>query len=218
MEDLMKKIAELVPTLQGWCTVEKAQWLARWIVDHECLEVVEIGVFGGRSLIPMAMGMKFLDPGGWVATCQVYGVDPYSNVVAEADDLDDANRNWWKTVDLDTVHRSAKEAVIRLNLGSLVTFLVKTSVQAIVEFDNSSLDLVHVDGSHNEKASTRDVQIWWPKLKVGGVMVMDDADWAQVQPARKIAASLGNLVHQDPKWEVYQKVALPQEKLPRLHG
>ena len=206
MDELLDRIAAVVPTLQGWCTVEKAQWLARWIVERKCLNVVEIGVFGGRSLVPMAMALHHLGclDKHWMG--QVTGVDPYRNDVAEAEDSDPVNKAWWKSVDLAAIYKSAQEAVISNRLGYIVTFLLCDSKEAVSKFDDASLDVVHVDGSHNEAASTRDVEMWWPKLKEGGIMVMDDTDWAQVKAARNLSATLGKLVHRDPKWEVYQKV------------
>ena len=68
-----------------------------------------------------------------------------------------------------------------------------------------TLDIVHVDGSHNESASTLDVKLWWPKLRVGGIMVMDDTNWHQVQKAKVLVAGLGEQVHESATWEVFQK-------------
>lgn len=211
----MKRIADVVPTLPGWCTVEKAQWLARWIVDHRCQDVVEIGVFGGRSLVPIAMAMEFLYRSANVKCGTVDGVDPYRNDVAEAEDSDPVNKAWWASVDLAAIHKSAQEAVISNRVGAFANFHLCTSEQAAVKFGDGLLDLVHVDGSHNEASSTRDVELWWPKLKIGGVMVMDDTDWAQVQAARRLVATMGKIVHRDPKWEVFQKDA---KKISRGEG
>lgn len=205
MEELLNRIANLVPSLQGWCTIEKAQWLAQWIVDHRCQDVVEIGVFGGRSLVPMAMAMEFLYRSANVKCGIVDGVDPYKNEVAEAGEPESEHKAWWKSVDLAAIHKSAQEAVISNRVGAFVNFHLCTSEQAVVKFGDGLLDMVHVDGSHNEVSSTRDVELWWPKLKIGGVMVMDDTDWAQVQAARKIAASRGTLVHHGQSWEAFRK-------------
>ena len=207
MDDLLAKIAAIVPTLQGWCTVEKAQWLAQWIVEHRCVNVVEIGVFGGRSLIPMAMAMEHLDQPGRIWLGHVSGIDPYSNLVAEADEKDEANRNWWKTVDLASIRKGVEQAIVAHRLGSIVDLLFCTSEHAVANFADDMVDLVHVDGSHNEAASTWDVRLWWPKVRPGGIMVMDDTDWAQVKSARQLAASMGKLVHHNEKWEVFQKEA-----------
>jgi predicted O-methyltransferase YrrM len=205
MEELMKRIADLVPTLHGWCTVEKAQWLASRIVKQRYQDVAEIGVFGGRSLIPMALAMKFQYDARWAPAGIVDGIDPYSNDVAEADEDDNENRAWWKSIDLGVIRQAAMRAVKSQRVSAFVKFHACPSEQAIENYANFSLDMVHVDGSHNEKASVRDVNLWWPKLKDGGVMVMDDTDWKQLIAARSLVGSLGKIIHKNEKWEVYQK-------------
>jgi len=207
VKHLLDRIAAVVPTLEGWCTVEKAQWLASWIVRHKCTKVVEIGVFGGRSLIPMGMAMRALDEGETAWPGRVDGFDPYSNQIAEADDTDEANRQWWKTIDLQRVHKVAVEGVVANDVGSVVSIILSTGSTGVMWYGDSSLDIVHVDGSHNEAASTLDVKLWWPKVRTGGVMVMDDTNWAQVQAARALVGSMGKRIHEAGTWEVYQKVA-----------
>lgn len=206
MDELLSRIAAFTPTVHGWCTVEKAQWLARWIVENKCFSVVEIGVFGGSSFVPMSMAVDYLCRRDSVLGGNVIGIDPYSNDTAETSDLDEANKKWWKEVDLASVYKSAQEAVILNKVGHVATFLLLQSKDAVDRFSDLSIDLVHVDGSHNEEESTRDVKIWWSKVRIGGVMVMDDTDWVQVQAARKLAACLGKLVHHNEKWEAFQKV------------
>ena len=58
MTNLFLDIADVVPRLNGWCSVNKAQHLAAMVCALQPVTAVEIGVFGGKSLIPMAMAMK----------------------------------------------------------------------------------------------------------------------------------------------------------------
>ena len=205
MDQLMERIAAVVPSLDGWCTVEKAKWLAHWIVEKKCREIVEIGVFGGSSLIPMAMAVDYLFRDDRYFLGHVIGLDPYSNDTAETNDLDEANKKWWKEVDLEAVYKKMQEAVIRNRVGHVVTILLLQSQDGALKFADTSLDLVHVDGSHNEVNSTQDVKLWWPKLKPGGIMVMDDTHWKQLVAARHLIGTLGKLIHYSETWEVYQK-------------
>jgi predicted O-methyltransferase YrrM len=206
VDELLNKIAAFIPTVHGWCSVEKAQWLARWIVDNNCSNVLEIGVFGGSSLVPMAMAMDYRCRLEGDVSGVVIGVDAYSNDTAETNDLEGENKKWWKTVDLKAVYASCQEAVIRNRVGHIVKFLICASKDAVDQFGDSSLDLVHVDGSHNEEESTRDVKMWWQKVRLGGIMVMDDTHWTQLVAARALARSLGTLIYHADTWEVYRKV------------
>lgn len=205
MQELFSRIANFIPTVHGWCTVEKAHWLARWIIERQCTLVVEIGVFGGSSLVPMALAMDYIQRLGIVHGCQLVGVDAYSNDTAETNDLEGPNKAWWKAVDLAAVQKSAQEAVISHKVGHIVDFMICPSKEAVERFDDLSLDLVHVDGSHNEEESTRDVKMWWPKLRAGGLMVLDDTNWPSLMAARGLVSSLGNILYHHETWEAYQK-------------
>jgi predicted O-methyltransferase YrrM len=37
-----------------------------------------------------------------------------------------------------------------------------------------NLDLIHVDGDHSETGTARDIELAWPALRAGGVLVIDD--------------------------------------------
>lgn len=206
MQKTLDQIAELVPTLDGWCTVEKAQWLATWIVAHRCVSIVEIGVFGGRSFIPMALAMRAMDyyGGPWPGRC--IGIDSYSNADCVASEDTPEGRQYWGSLDLPAIRAKAEEAIRQLGLKDICQLMITTGVNALTTFADGTLDLVHVDGSHSEADSCKDVKLWWPKLRVGGVMVMDDTNWMSVRKARSIAAGLGKQVHQNEAWEAFQKV------------
>jgi hypothetical protein len=48
------------------------------------------------------------------------------------------------------------------------------SVAASSAFPREVLDFVYVDGNHKYQYVYEDICAWWPKLKVGGLMVLDD--------------------------------------------
>src|SRR5579863_4686167 len=68
---LSDRINDCLGGIDGWCTPAKAQWLARFIVDRRASHILEIGVFGGKSLIPMALAAQS------VSESQVVGVEPW---------------------------------------------------------------------------------------------------------------------------------------------
>ncbi len=45
------------------------------------------------------------------------------------------------------------------------------------------LDYFHLDGCHSEWSSTTDVVLWVPKVKSGGIVVLDDYNWPSTQTA-----------------------------------
>lgn len=44
-------------------------------------------------------------------------------------------------------------------------------------------DLIYVDGNHDYEYVRKDLMNWWPKLRVGGIMLLHDCDFATVAQA-----------------------------------
>lgn len=72
-----------------------------------------------------------------------------------------------------------------------------TSEKAAPLFADGSLDFVYVDGDHSYEMVKKDLELWWPKLKQGGIMAGHDfvcppiEDWPGVQQA--VLEFAGNL-------------------------
>ena len=52
--------------------------------------------------------------------------------------------------------------------------LRKKSLDASKDFSDNSLDVVYIDGDHTYEGVKTDINAWWPKVKVGGVLCGDD--------------------------------------------
>lgn len=50
-------------------------------------------------------------------------------------------------------------------------------------FEDESIDFVFVDGDHSTEAVLRDIEIWLPKVKKGGILAGDDIGWDSVKKA-----------------------------------
>lgn len=50
-------------------------------------------------------------------------------------------------------------------------------------FEDESIDFLFIDGDHSTEAVTRDIDIWFPKVKKGGVISGDDINWSSVKDA-----------------------------------
>lgn len=161
----------------GWCTVEKALEMASVIVEERPALCVEIGVYGGRSLIPQALALRSIGSG------HVVGVDPWKNDAATEGSSDAANEEWWRRQDLDAVRRYCEESICRLGLQSYCSTVPWRSENARKLFKDGSVDVLHIDGNHTELASVRDVVEWLPAVRVGGFVWFDDIDWVTTQKA-----------------------------------
>lgn len=160
--------------LQGWCQPQKAQAMCLLVMQTRAECVVEIGVFGGRSLIPMAMAMQ-------VGTA--FGIDPWETETAIEGSTDDVNNNWWKSVDLNDIMRGALDAIRKAGMEKRICVMPMHSRQAKKHFRKMSIDILHIDGCHSEHASMRDVVDWLPLVRHGGFIWMDDVNWASTAKA-----------------------------------
>ena len=73
-----------------------------------------------------------------------------------------------------------EEAVKRLAQYNC-TIIKRTSMDALSEFEDNSLDFVYIDANHSEPFISQDITEWYKKLKVGGILSGHD----YIQPARR---------------------------------
>lgn len=72
MKNLFEKIeSDLAIHKDGWCTLEKAYALAAAVIMLRPSLVVEVGIWAGRSFVPMALALKQIGKG------QIIGIDPW---------------------------------------------------------------------------------------------------------------------------------------------
>jgi hypothetical protein len=73
------------------------------------------------------------------------------------------------------------EATFRKNIAPVAKalkdrfeLLVSDSVAAAAHVPDDSVDVVWLDGAHDRDGVLKDIDAWWPKLKVGGFIGGDD--------------------------------------------
>lgn len=90
------------------------------------------------------------------AGLKVYGIDPYINY--------QNYRKHPKEMDYEEMHLMAKK-ILEENCGILIK---KTSIEALKDIPDESLDFVYIDGNHSLPYITQDIYEWNRKVKVGG--------------------------------------------------
>jgi predicted O-methyltransferase YrrM len=79
----------------GWCKPEKADILIDLVAELKPVLAVEIGVYGGASLIPIALAMRDYECG------RVIGIDPWRTEDCLKNMTRPENRKWWSSLNLD---------------------------------------------------------------------------------------------------------------------
>jgi len=153
--------------LEGWCSQEKAAIMVDLVFETDAKTVVEIGVFGGKSLVPMAVAMKYKGSG----VC--FGVDPWSTAESLVG-MDGVNAEWWGRLDHEVIYRGLTQKIEEFGLDDTIVLIRETSKNAP---EIEEIDILHIDGNHSEETSMVDVTKWVPLVKPGGFIVFDDMTW-----------------------------------------
>lgn len=82
--------------------------------------------------------------------------------------------------DFDGAYRECQEFAKKDNR---VRLLKMSSVEAVTQFDDGSLDWVYIDGSHALHDAAMDFHIWFTKLKSGGLFGAHDCYWQITETA-----------------------------------
>lgn len=181
---LFETIARVQPKLHGWCSPEKAATLAAAVLAYRPEVIVEIGVFGGSSLIPLALAAKE------IGRCKVIAIDPWLAVASVEGQVNDADRKFWSD---QAMHENVYNDFLRVisELGLTNTVDVRRAKSDDVEVP-ANIGLLHTDGNHGEQA-VKDIERYFPKCLVGSLAFVDDEHWAGGGVSRAItkAKSMG---------------------------
>ena len=192
-------INHYLPVMEGWLDPSRGHAMAELIIDTKPEVVVEIGVFGARSLIAQAFALRENNRG------KIYGIDPWKVETAIEYFSDEKNNEWWrKSITLEDIHRGAMRAIWDHRLDEWAVIIRAASQHAYQLFPNN-IDIIYIDGNHSEVSSCRDVDLYVPRVKAGGYIWMDDADWPTTQPALAKLDTLCNLIRDNGSHHLYQK-------------
>lgn len=122
------------------------------------------------------------------AGLKVYGIDPWRTFHGQG-----------RGQRIQANHDKSYEIAKELTAPYDVTLIRKTSMDAVGDFADGSLDFVYIDGDHNFRYVAEDIYEWSKKVRSGG-MVSGDDYWHTTPNARN------TLVHVDAVVEAYTKV------------
>jgi hypothetical protein len=159
---------DMVYSLKGsWCSEEKANLLMDLIYLAKPEVCVEVGVFSGSTVLPVATVLKYLQHGNLIA------IDAWSNAEAIKNmEHDDPNRAWWSQVYMDGIYQMFITRLAERALTSYCRIFRNPSDVAAHFVDE--IDFLHLDGDYCEKGSIQDVQLYLPKVKSGGYILLSN--------------------------------------------
>jgi len=121
----------------------------------------EIGVFRGKSTLAM---LECWD------VKKIYLIDPFCKEAADdSNKLDTVNKYLDEELYQET--RSRVENHVR---GSNAIWVREKSSLAACEIPDGELDFIFIDGAHDYESVLNDIQLYYPKVKSGGIIAGDD--------------------------------------------
>lgn len=150
--------------------------------------VVEIGLFGGATLLD-------LYPIAKANGTKVIGIDPFDQIKIFNGKPESNTKQLMieETRKLYTFNRENLLNIIqKYGLGDTITVYPETSAEAVANFANNSINVLHIDGDHSADGVYSDLSKFYPKMVKGdstalkgkqkrGVIIGDDYNWQSVQ-------------------------------------
>lgn len=207
MKQLLETISRfIVSTPDGWCSEHKSFTLATLATALRPSLCVEIGVWSGRSLIPVAMALSRNNYG------KIVGIDPWDAKVS-GEGMEGVNFKWWTTVDHERIYREFMQRLKDWGVEEQCQILRSRSDDVNL-IGHPPIGILHCDGNHSAQAE-RDVSRFAPLVQMGGFVVLDDLNWeggAVSQSAVKLSSMGFNEIYKcvntttGDNWAYYQKV------------
>jgi len=151
-------VKELIKDVPGWLSDEEGE--ALYELARACGGkgvIVEIGSWKGKSTICLGLGSRA------GRAVRIFAVDPHA----------------------EYRHGEFKDNLERAGITDLVTPVKGLSQEAVADF-HEPIELLFVDGSHEEDDVRDDFEQWVPKVVDGGIVAFHDTAWHE--GPRKVVA------------------------------
>lgn len=192
-EFIMKKkeneILSKIENLSGWCSLDKAIKLYNFIKENKIKSTLEIGVYGAKSLVPMAMAHQ--EFGG-----TLIGIDPYSQSESQQMMID--GNPFEFSADWEDIYSQAIVAISSFPGTSIIK-------KSLADYYDPSLkfDLIHLDGNHSRDNVLRDLTMIETMTHETTFIVIDDVNWDTVKAGINDYGKL-ELVSFYDTWAIYK--------------
>lgn len=186
--------------IHGWCSKEKAIKMTNYIDDNFNL-CVELGVFAGKSLLPIALKSKGT----------VIGIDSWNKSSSLEGTNSKINDDWWSNIDYNFFYNYTSNLLKEYKCNNVKLFRLK-SVDAIYLFEDNTIDFLHQDSNHSEEISCNEVELYHNKVKLNGIWVFDDTNWETTKKAQNLLINYGYVeLYDSGTYKIYKRINLPDE-------
>jgi len=163
----------------GLCTESKGNVIKTLVEKTNAKFCVEIGVYKGSSLLYFAEALQKTNG-------KIIGIDPYKlDSLRNEIPNKQVNEYFYDVLfkeqkTLDNIYSNLSKILEDNNLGELITLVREKSENYYQNIEKESIDVLHIDGNHDEEYVTKDIINYLPLVKKGGYIIMDDTSWVGV--------------------------------------
>lgn len=205
---LFESISEAIPPMEGWSSIEKCIALAGCVTELKAAISVDLGTFGGRAWLALAMAHREQKKG------VAYGVDPLDSPCAnEGDGHDAAHIKYWAAMNWERIYQGTMKAAIPLR--EYARFYQMPSRVAYKLFDKASINALHQDSNRCEKVSCEEVELWLPLMAPDAYWIQDDAHDPRRAKSQQMLLDAGwELTLAYPTWKIFQNKGIDKNSKP----
>jgi predicted O-methyltransferase YrrM len=168
----------------GWLTDAEGNALfelARRRTPQSDAMVVELGAWQGKSSVLLAAGLLGKN------APRLFCIDPFGE--DENPQYQTAFYSPMAARMRHTLEEMFRRNIRRCGLASIVQPIKSHSCQAVLDW-RQPIDILFIDASHDYESVHRDLLLWSPFLKVGGVVALRDVSATWPGPSRVMAEDL----------------------------
>ncbi len=154
---IIDKIKRVTKNIQGWLSDTEGILLFKLAKNLNGRGViVEIGSWKGKSTVWLAKGSKY------GKRVKVYAIDPHKGSTEHKNKYG----NVWTFPEF---MKNIKKA----RVNDLIVPVIKSSIEAVKNW-KKPIELLFIDGAHEEFAVNLDFKLWYPHLINGGIIAFHD--------------------------------------------
>lgn len=185
--------------IEGWFSWESvADEFVEKSTDNSI--IVELGAWMGKSTAYQASKIK--ESG---KNIKFYTVDTFKGAENEPVHVDTIQKNG------GSIFHVFQENMIKCGVENYVTPLEMTSAEASARFEDNSIDFLFVDAGHRYEDVISDLNLWYKKVKTGGIIAGHDAEHPPVGKALKEFFEEYN--HEELKWKMQNNLDTSSNKI-----
>ena len=158
-------------------------------------KIVEVGVWKGdfsRQIWSISNPNLLVLVDSWTFDEKVRGCAP------QVSGEEPLNQNYFDQAKKDTYDKFKN--VQNVNILDL------NSLEASLKYEDNFFDYIYIDAEHTYKAVTKDLEVWYPKLKKNGTLFGDDYYWREEDDTLSLHVAYQEFIKKNhiKKWCVFK--------------